>query len=96
MKARNTQPGVFGTDAQMPVNASYLADAIILFRYFEAQGSVRKAISVLKKRLGGHERSLRELSFEGGEIDIGEPLERFQGILTGVPVVQDRVQRSEE
>jgi circadian clock protein KaiC len=88
-----TQPGIFGTEAQTPVNASYLADAIVLFRYFEARGAVRKAISVLKKRLGGHQQTIRELHISAQGIEISEPLEAFQGILTGVPLIQGEVQR---
>ncbi len=68
-----------------PVNISYLADSVLLFRYFEAAGEVRQAISVLKKRTGPHERTIRELRFGGNGIRIGEPLDGFQGVLTGNP-----------
>jgi circadian clock protein KaiC len=64
---------------------SYVADTVLVFRYFEAAGAVKQAISVVKKRTGPHERSLRELSFHGGAIKIGKPLTDFEGVLTGVP-----------
>ena len=77
--------GVIWTDAVTPLDASYLADAVILLRYFEHRGEVRQAISVVKKRSGGHERTIRELRMAGG-IQVGEPLRELRGVLTGVPV----------
>ena len=68
-----------------PVDVSYLADTVILTRYFEARGSVRKAISIIKKRSGAHETAIRELKLAHGGIEIGPPLENFEGVLTGVP-----------
>jgi circadian clock protein KaiC len=68
-----------------PVDVSYLADTVILTRFFEARGSVRKAISVIKKRSGPHESTLRELTMTGKGIRLGEPLVQFEGVLTGVP-----------
>ena len=67
-----------------PFDASYLADTVILLRYFEAFGEIRQAISVVKKRTGKHERSIRELKMDNG-ISVGQPLKEFQGVLTGVP-----------
>ena len=78
--------GLIGSQMSAPVDASYLADAIVLLRYFEARGEVRQAISVLKKRGGQHERTIRELTFRDGRLDVGEVLRGFRGILTGVPV----------
>jgi circadian clock protein KaiC len=69
-----------------PVDASYLADAVVLLRYFEARGEIRQAISVMKKRGGRHERSIRDFSLESDGIQVGQPLKGFRGILTGVPV----------
>jgi len=69
-----------------PVDVSYLSDSIILLRHFEAFGAVRKAISVVKKRSGSHEDTIRELRFEPGRVRVGETLERFRGVLTGVPM----------
>jgi circadian clock protein KaiC len=79
-----TQSGMVGHMAS-PVDTTYLADNVILFRYFEAAGTVRRAISVVKKRTGKHERTIRELDIDERGIVIGEPLSDFQGILTGVP-----------
>ena len=77
------QHGMMGPMAS-PVDASYLADGVILLRYFEAFGEIRQAISVVKKRTGKHERTIRELKMDNG-ITVGKPLEDFQGVLTGVP-----------
>jgi circadian clock protein KaiC len=82
------QQGLIGSQMSSPVDATYLADAAILVRYFEAGGQVRQAISVIKKRGGEHERSIREFRLEGGGIRVGEPLARFRGVLTGVPVYE--------
>jgi len=80
------QHGLLGGSVQVPVDASYLADTVILMRYFEAVGEVRQAISVIKKRTGRHERTIRELRFVSGEgIRVGEPVKEFQGVLTGAP-----------
>jgi circadian clock protein KaiC len=79
-----TQSGMVGS-MSTPVDTTYLADNVILFRYFEAAGCVRRAISVVKKRNGFHERTIRELDINDRGLVIGEPLEDFQGILTGVP-----------
>jgi len=79
------QHGFVGSNMNSPVDVSYVADTVMLFRYFEASGAIKQAVSVVKKRTGRHERSLRELSFHGGEIKIGKPLTQFEGVLTGVP-----------
>ena len=78
--------GMIGTNMHTPVDASYLADAVLMLRYFESQGAVRQAISVVKKRGGDHERSIREFSLGSNGITVGKPLKQFRGILTGVPV----------
>jgi circadian clock protein KaiC len=80
----SAQQGLIG-QMSSTVDVSYLADGVILFRYFEAFGEVRQAISVLKKRTGTHERTIRELSIGSFGITIGEPLREFRGVLTGVP-----------
>jgi circadian clock protein KaiC len=77
--------GLIGAQMTTPLDASYLADAVLLLRYFEAQGEVRQAISVMKKRGGEHERTIREFRLAEGAIHVGEPLRRFRGVLTGVP-----------
>lgn len=79
-----TQKGVVGSMSS-DLNVSYLADTVLLMRYFEAAGEIRQTLSVLKKRLGSHERTLREFWFGKGGIKVGEPLTRFRGVLTGVP-----------
>jgi circadian clock protein KaiC len=78
------QHGLFGPMGS-PVDVSYLADTVILTRYFEARGAVHKAISVIKKRSGPHETTLRELSMTTRGIVLGKPLEEFEGVLTGAP-----------
>jgi circadian clock protein KaiC len=80
--------GLIGSQMHTPVDASYLADAVILLRYFEAKGEVRQAISVVKKRGSEHERSVRELLLQHGRISIGPILSHFRGILTGVPIYE--------
>jgi circadian clock protein KaiC len=79
------QRGVFGAPVDEAAEVSYLADTVVLLRYFEFQGSVRQAISVVKKRSGPHERTIRECRVESGGIKVGAPLRDFQGVLTGVP-----------
>ena len=78
--------GLIGPNMRSPVDASYLADAVILLRYFETAGEVRQAISVVKKRGGRHERTIREFRLNVGQIELGEPLRNFRGILTGLPI----------
>lgn len=77
--------GLIGGAMVTPVDASYLADTVILMRYFEAQGEVRQAISVMKKRGGHHERSIREFRMINNHLEIGEPLRDFRGVMSGVP-----------
>jgi circadian clock protein KaiC len=79
------QHGLLGTGMQSPVDVTYLADTVIVLRYFEAFGEVRQAIAVIKKRTGGHERSIREFRISAAGIQLGEPLTNFEGVLTGVP-----------
>jgi circadian clock protein KaiC len=86
------QHGMMGTNMQSPVDTSYLADSVVLLRYFEYAGKVKKAISVVKKRSGAHEESIRELRFDEAGIHLSEPLTQFRGILTGVP---DRIDTAE-
>ena len=73
----------------MPVDASYLADAVVLLRYYEAGGEVRQAISVVKKRGGAHERTIRPFRLGAQGVTIGEPLHNYRGVLTGVPTLVD-------
>jgi len=80
------QMGLVGSAMQTPIDVSYLADNILVLRYFEAHGEVRQAISMMKKRNGGHERTIRELKLGPGMIRVGGPLTNFQGVLSGIPV----------
>jgi circadian clock protein KaiC len=80
------QNGLMGASMQSPVDASYLADSVIMLRFFEHAGQVKKAISILKKRTGAHEESIRELSFSNRGIHLSKPLLQLRGVLTGVPV----------
>jgi circadian clock protein KaiC len=82
------QAGLIGSQMTTPVDASYIADTVILIRYFEARGEVRQAISVMKKRGGQHERTLREFKLERGCITVGPTLREFRGVLTGVPSME--------
>ena len=83
------QHGLVG-DMKAPVDVTYLADTVILLRYFEAFGRVRRAISIIKKRTGAHEDTIREYRIDGRGITLGEPLMGFQGVLRGVPeLVED-------
>lgn len=90
-----TQYGVFG-ESRTPVDASYLADTVLLLRYFESFGEVRQAISVIKKRTGRHEKAIRELRLDNGII-VGQPLNNYQGVFNGSPqFVGNLVDRDEE
>jgi circadian clock protein KaiC len=80
------QSGILGSNMSSPLDASYLADSVVLLRYFELAGRVRKAISVLKKRTGGHEDSIRELWFDGTGVHLSEPLLQLRGVLSGGPI----------
>lgn len=81
------QRGLLGAGMQTPVDASYLADTVIALRYFEARGALRRAISVVKKRSGMHEDTLRELRLTRGGVALGEPLHDFHGVMSGIPVI---------
>jgi circadian clock protein KaiC len=81
-----TLHGVVGPTMTSSVDVSFLADNVLLFRYFEHMGEVRQAISVFKRRAGPHERTIRELTISNNGLKIGEPLRKFRGVLTGSPV----------
>ncbi len=78
------QHGMIG-DMRQPVDVTYLADTVIVLRYFEAMGRVRRAMSVIKKRTGAHEDTIRELQIDQNGIALGPPLVDFQGVLRGIP-----------
>ena len=79
------QRGIFGSPVDEAADVSYLADTVILLRYFEVRGAVRQAISVVKKRSTSHERTIRECRVGAGGLHVGPPVTDFQGVLTGVP-----------
>jgi len=78
------QQGIVGS-MQSTVDLTYLADTVVLIRYFEARGAVKQAISIIKKRSGDHERTIREITVDAGGIKVGEALTNLQGVLTGLP-----------
>jgi circadian clock protein KaiC len=79
------QHGVLGTNMSAPIDISYLADAIVMLRFFEARGEVRRAISVVKKRTSEHETTIREFRIGKDGLRVGAALTDFHGVLTGVP-----------
>jgi circadian clock protein KaiC len=85
------QHGFVGTNIDTPVDVSYLADTVLLFRYFEAAGEVRQALSVIKKRSGEHERTIRELVMKNGTIVVGAALTEFDAVLTGSPTYRGKM-----
>lgn len=90
------QHGMFGSGMHPPLDVSYIADNVVLLRYYEYAAHIRQAISVFKKRSGAHERALREVRISSDGIWIGEPLSEFSGVLTGVPTYAgDRVKKVE-
>lgn len=84
------QSGLVGPAVNAPIDATYLADTVVSLRFFEAAGRLRRAVSVVKKRRGSHEDTLREFRIGADGIWLGEPLENLQGVLTGTP---SRVER---
>ena len=81
------QSGMVGS-MQSPVDLTYLSDAVLMLRFFEAKGELRRALSVLKKRTGTHEATIRELIISSKGIQVGDKLSAFRGILTGTPVYE--------
>jgi len=81
------QSGMVG-QMQSPVDLTYLSDAVLLLRFFEADGELRRALSMLKKRTGAHETTIRELSIDANGVSVGGKLEGFRGVMTGTPVYQ--------
>jgi circadian clock protein KaiC len=79
------QQGMLGQNMASPIDVSYIADTMFMMRFFEAEGRVRKALSVIKKRSGLHETTIREIGVQHGALTVGHPLGEFKGVLTGVP-----------
>ena len=84
-----TQSGMVG-QMQNPLDLTYLSDSVLLLRYFEAEGEIRRAVSAVKKRTGRHETSIREFRIGDGGVEVGPRLEGFRGVLTGTPVYHGR------
>jgi circadian clock protein KaiC len=81
------QAGMVG-QMHSPVDITYLSDNVVLLRFFEANGEIRRAISALKKRTGPHEATIRELRIAAGGVQVGPRLEGFRGVLTGTPTYE--------
>lgn len=80
-----TQHGILGSEMVSPIDISFLSDNVFLLRYFETQGAIHQALSMVKRRTGPHERTIRELRMTIGGVDVGPPLEDFSGVLLGTP-----------
>lgn len=78
-----SQTGIMGTNIASPIELSYLADTVVLLRYFEANGAVKKAVSVVKRRTGPHEETVRELRIGDGGVEVGRALLEFRGVIAG-------------
>jgi circadian clock protein KaiC len=89
------QHGLVGDTGRHAIDVSYLSDNVLLLRYFEALGRIRQAISVFKKRSGPHERSICEFALGSSGIRVGDPIDRFQGVLTGVPTIVGGAERGD-
>lgn len=76
------QHGIVGTSMATPMDVSYISDCVIMLRFFEAHGSVRRALSVMKKRTGAHETTIREFQIGPDRLRVGDALKDFQGVLT--------------
>jgi circadian clock protein KaiC len=81
------QHGMVGQMAT-PIDMTYVSDTVLLVRFFEAQGRIRRAVSVTKKRTGAHEDTIREFRIDSSGLRVGEPLNDFRGVLTGVPTFE--------
>jgi circadian clock protein KaiC len=86
-----TQAGMIG-QMQSPLDLTYLSDTVLLLRYFEAEGEIRRSVSIVKKRTGRHESTIREYRIADGGIQVGPRLDGFRGVLTGTPVYEGREQ----
>jgi circadian clock protein KaiC len=89
------QSGMIG-QMQSPVDITYLSDAVMLLRFFEAEGEIRRAVSVIKKRTGAHESTIRELSIDGAGLRVGPKLTGFRGVLTGTPTLEGKAKLLEK
>ncbi len=90
------QHGMLGSGMQSPVDVSYLADTVVMMRYYEARGAIHKALSVLKKRTGSHENTIRELLLSSEGVRVGKVLGELRGVMTGVPQIERTLRDSSE
>ena len=88
----SVQHGLMGPVDAPAGHVSYLADTVVLLRYYEHGGEVRRAVSVFKRRAGAHERTIRDIDFAASGISVGPPLRQFRGVLTGMPELQEGVE----
>lgn len=88
------QQGLVGTSMSSPVDVSYLADCVVLLRFFESEGAVRNALSVMKHRTGAHEKTIRELVWSSSGFSLGPALTRFEGVLSGIPRLRGKAESS--
>ena len=84
----SVQHGLLGAAEAQGENISYIADNVVLLRYYEHRGEVRRALSVFKRRAGPHERTIRDVDFSSAGIGVGQPLTQFRGVLGGEPVLE--------
>ena len=84
------QTGMVG-HMQSPIDLTYLSDNVMLLRFFEAAGEIRRALSVVKKRTGAHEAAIREFKIDNGGVQVGPKLDGFRGVLSGTPVLEGKV-----
>ena len=89
------QSGLVGGHMSSPVDVSYLADTVVMLRYFEVEGRIGKAVSVVKKRSGPHEDTIRGVTFGRNGIQVGEPLLKLRGVFSGVPQPVNRAYEGE-
>jgi circadian clock protein KaiC len=89
------QSGMIG-QMQSPIDLTYLSDTVMLLRFFEAAGEIRRALSVVKKRTGAHESTIREFKIDDGGVQVGPKLEGFRGVLTGTPVLEGEAELLED
>jgi len=86
------QSGMIG-HMHSPVDITYLSDAVLLLRFFEAEGEIKRALSVVKKRTGAHENAIREVRIDATGVQVGNKLADFRGILTGTPTYQGQSEK---
>ena len=82
-----TEKGILGSIVSAPMNLSFITDAILMFRYFETRGEIRRCLAMIKKRYGGYESTIRELLLRSGSVSVGPPMRQYTGLMTGIPTL---------